>query len=63
MPHAITQYLKEKWAKLTENAMDRGKRKAAKFLIGLDQDETIAKKLGMSLEDVKKLHQVSRHKS
>ena len=39
-----------------EQGIEKGKREAAKALIGILEDEVIADKIGLKLEEVKKLH-------
>lgn len=39
-----------------EQGIEKGKREAAKALIGILEDEVIAEKIGLKLEEVKKLH-------
>ena len=39
-----------------EEGIEQGKREAAKALIGILEDEVIAEKIGLKLEEVKKLH-------
>lgn len=59
MPYSMKKILDEKCAKTVEKGIKRGKRKAAKALIGILQDEVIAEKVGLKLEEVKKLHSIS----
>ena len=59
MNYSIKRILDEKCAKAVEKGLKRGKRKAAKALIGILQDEVIAEKVGLKLEEVKKLHSIS----
>lgn len=63
MPYSIKRILNEKCAKAVEKGIKKGikkgKRKAAKALIGMWQDEVIAERVGLKLEEVKKLHSIS----
>ena len=52
MTYAIERIFDEVYAK----GIEKGKREAAKALIGLLDDEIIAEKIGLKLEEVKKLH-------
>ena len=59
MPYCMKKILDEKCAKSMEKGIKKGKRKAAKALIGMWQDEVIAERVGLKLEEVKKLHSIS----
>lgn len=59
MPYFMKKNLDEKCAAAVEKGIKRGKRKVAKALIGILQDEVIAEKVGLNLEEVKKLHSIS----
>ena len=62
MPYCMKKILDEKCATAVEKGLKRGKRKAAKALIGILQDEVIAERVGLNLEEVKKLHSISYDK-
>ena len=47
---------REKFEEGIEKGIEQGKREAAKALIGLLEDEIIAERIGLTLEEVKKLH-------
>ncbi len=47
---------REKFEERVEKGIEQGKREAAKALIGILEDEVIAEKIGLKLEEVKKLH-------
>lgn len=59
MTYSMKKILNEKCAKAVEKGIRRGKKKAAKSLIGMWQDEVIAERVGLKLEEVKKLHSIS----
>ncbi len=56
MTYAIERIFEEEYAKGVEKGIEQGKREAAKALIGILEDEVIAEKIGLKLEEVKKLH-------
>lgn len=56
MTYSIKRIFDEKCTKAVEKGIKKGKRKAAKALIGMWQDEVIAERVGLKLEEVKKLH-------
>ena len=62
MPYCMKKILDEKCTTAVEKGIKRGKRKAAKALIGILQDEVIAEKVGLNLDEVKKLHSISYDK-
>ena len=47
---------REKFEEGVEKGIEQGKREAARALIGILEDEVIAEKIGLKLEEVKKLH-------
>lgn len=47
---------REKFEEGIEKGIEQGKREAAKALIGILEDEVIAERIGLTLEEVKKLH-------
>ena len=64
MTYAIERIFDEEYAKGIEKGIkegiekgiEQGKKEAAKALIGILEDEVIAEKIGLKLEEVRKLH-------